>query len=178
MRFPSFPNRKYPKNLKSKLPVSSNKTSQLTSIYLPILLQQSSNKKIQVKMGQSLDSKSSCTLPVTYQLESTNAALKVPHPRPTRPTQDAASDAVTCTSVRVCIFFFSRIHADSAQFVPNRLRFTSNRVDLAKIEPYRPAETCQKRPKSALNMAGKVETCLLLSFFCESRHSNVFFKIF
>ena len=66
MRFPSFPNRKYPKNLKSKLPVSSNKTSQLTSIYLPILLQQSSNKKIQVKMGQSLDSKSNCTLPVTY----------------------------------------------------------------------------------------------------------------
>ena len=38
------------------------------------------------------------------------------------------------------------------------------------------AETCRKRPKSALNMAGKAETYLLLSFFCESRHSNVFFK--
>ena len=30
--------------------------------------------------------------------------------------------------------------------------------------------------KSALNMAGKSETCLLLYFFCELRHSNVFFK--
>ena len=38
------------------------------------------------------------------------------------------------------------------------------------------AKTCRKRPKSALNMVGKAETCFLLSFFCESRHSNVFFK--
>ena len=90
------------------------------------------------------------------------------------------SDAVARASVRVCVFFFF-------------IGFAPNRADLAKLGPYRPyrvvsaggrygrnrpetAETCRKRPKSALNMAGKSETCLLLSFFCESRHSNVFFK--
>ena len=144
MRFPSFPNRKYPKNLKSKLPVSSNKTSQLTSIYLPILLQQSSNKKIQVKMGQSLDSKSSCTLPVTYQLESTNAAPKVPHPRPTRPTQDAASDAVTCTSVRVCIFFF-------LGFTPTRLNSCRIGFDSRRTGLIWPKSSHIGQPKHARN---------------------------
>ena len=111
-----------------------------------------------------------------------------------------ASDAVARALDRVYFFFFfffsdsrrlGSIRADAARFVPNRLRFAPNRADSAKIGPYRPyrvvsaggrygrnrpetAETCRKRPKSALNMAGKVETCLLLSFFCESRHSNVF----
>lgn len=36
MCFPSFLNHEYSKNLNPKLPVSSNQTSQLTSIYLPI----------------------------------------------------------------------------------------------------------------------------------------------
>ena len=137
-------------------------------------------------------------LNLSYGPESTNAAPEVSHPRPTR---DTASDAVTRALVRVCVFFFffsnsrqlSSIHANAAQFVPNQLRFAPNRSDSAKIGPYRSyqvvqagsrygrnrletAETCQKRPKSALNMAGKAETCLLLSFFCESRHNNVFFK--
>ena len=130
-------------------------------------------------------------LKVNVGLESTDAAPEVPHPCPTRlPARRSAS---------AFFFFFldsrrlGSIRADAARFVPNRLRFAPNRADLAKIGPYRPyrvvsaggrygrnrpetAETCRKRPKSALNMAGKAETCLLLSFFCESRHSNVFFK--
>ena len=120
-------------------------------------------------------------------LESTDAAPEVPHLRPTRlPARRFAS---------AFFFFFSDlrrlglIRADAARFVPNRLRFAPNRADSAKIEPYQPyrvvsaggrygrnkpengrnmpkmAETCWKRPKSALNMAGKAETCLLLSFF-------------
>ena len=130
-------------------------------------------------------------LKVNVGLESTDAAPEVPHPCPMRlPARRSAS---------AFFFFFldscrlGSIRADAARFVPNRLRFAPNRADLAKIGPYRPyrvvsaggrygrnrpetAETCRKRPKSALNMAGKAETCLLLSFFCESRHSNVFFK--
>ena len=65
-----------------------------------------------------------------------------------------------------------------------RIGFDSGRTGLIQpksgrighIRLYRPAadtaetgrkmaETCRKRPKSALNMAGKAETCLLLSFF-------------
>ena len=62
-----------------------------------------------------------------------------------------ASDAVACVSDCVCVFFFfffSRIRADSARFAPQKQ-----------------AEIRRKRPKSALNMAGKSETCILLSFF-------------
>ena len=133
---------------------------------------------------------------VPRELGSTDAAPEVPHPRPTR---RYAGRGVRRDCPRVgprlgfFFFFFPRIRANAARFMPNRLRFAPNRADSAKIEPYLPywvilasdrygrnrpetAETCQKRPKSALNMAGKVETCLLLSFFCESRHSNVFFK--
>ena len=106
-----------------------------------------------------------------------------------RGTRGAApmSDPVARTLNRVCVFFFfffffsdsrrlGSIHADAARFVPNRLQFAPNWADSAKIGPYRltadtaetgwkTAETCWKRPKSALNMAGKAETCLLLSFF-------------
>ena len=106
---------------------------------------------------------------------------------------DAASDAVARVSHRVCIFFFfSRIRTDSARFAPMRLDscrigFDSRRTGLIRpkssrighIGSYRPAvdtadsaetgqktaEICRKRPKSALNMAGKSETCILLSFF-------------
>ena len=135
-------------------------------------------------------------------LESTDAASEVPHPRPMR---DTASDVVAHASIRVCVFFFffSRIHADSARFAPMqfdlcRIGFNSCRTGLIQpqlgrighIGSYQPAaytaETGRKWPKhagnnrnrskSALNMARKAQTCLLLSFFCESRHNNVFFK--
>ena len=122
-------------------------------------------------------------------LESTDAAPEVPHPRLTRlPACQTAS----------AFFFFSdsrqlgSIRADAARFVPNRLRFAPNRADSAKIGPYRPyqvvsaggrysrdrLENGRNMPKSALNMAGKSETCILLSFFFESRHSMCFLKIF
>ena len=91
------------------------------------------------------------------------------------------------------MLFRSRIRVDSARFALMRLDscrigFDSRRTGLIRpkssrighIGLYRPAadtaETGWKRLKSALNMAGKAKTCLLLSFFCESRHSNVFFK--
>ena len=101
----------------------------------------------------------------SYALESTDAAPEVPHPCLTR---DAASDAVARVSVRVCVFFFFFL-----EFVPTRLN--SRRRGSIHAES---ASICAESgwPKSALNMAGKAETCLLLSFFCESRHSNVFFK--
>ena len=87
-----------------------------------------------------------------------------------------ATDAVARVSDCVCVFFFffffsdsrrfGSICTDAARFMPNRLQFAPNRADSAKIGSYRPpAETGRKRPKSALNMAGKAETCILLSFF-------------
>ena len=114
----------------------------------------------------------------TYFLESTDAAPEVPHPRPTR--HDAGRNVRrSCPRVGPCLlFFFSRIHADLARFATMRLDscrcgFNSHRTGLIRpksghirhIESYRPAA----------DMAEIAETCLL-SFFCESRHSNVFFK--
>ena len=104
-------------------------------------------------------------------------------------TQDAASDAVARALVRVYFFFFSRICADAARFVPNRLRFVPNRLqfapnqaDSAKIGPYRPyqvvsasdrygrnkpetAEIGRKRPKLALKLAGAAEILTSDVFF-------------
>ena len=105
-----------------------------------------------------------------------DAAFDVAQRRTRRPTRLLARRFVSA------FFFSSRIRADSARFAPMRLRFASNRADLAKIGPYRPyrvvsaggrygrnrletAETCRKRLKSVLNMARKGETCILLSFF-------------
>ena len=114
-------------------------------------------------------------------LESTDAAPEVPHPRPT--WRDAGRSVRRgCPRVRPCLhffFFFSRIRADSAQFTPMRLDscrigFDSRWTGLIRpksdrIRSYRPtantAETGWKWPKSDLNMAGKAETCILLSFF-------------
>ena len=114
---------------------------------------------------------SSTTSPQTH-LKSTP---EVPHLHPTRlPARRFAS---------AFFFFFFFFFLG---FTPTWLN--SHRTGLIRpksscighIGSYQPsadtAETCWKRPKSALNMAGKAETCLLLSFFCESRHSNVFFK--
>ena len=97
-------------------------------------------------------------------LESMDAAPEVPHPLPTRlPARRTAS------AFFFFFFFFlgfAPIRTDAARFMPNRLQFAPNRADSAKIGSYRPpAETGRKRPKSALNMAGKAETCILLSFF-------------
>ena len=112
-------------------------------------------------------------------LESKDAAPEVPHLRPMRlPARRTAS--------AFFFFFFSRIRADSARFAPMRLDscrigFDSRWTGLIQpksgrirhIESYRPtaetgqktAETSRNTPKSALNMARKAETCILLSFF-------------
>ena len=113
------------------------------------------------------------------KLGSTDAAPEVPHPCPTQ--RDAGRGVRRgCPRVgpHLHFFFFSdsrrlgSIRANAARSVPNRLRFAPNRADSAKIGSYRPYRVGQNRPengrnmpKSALNMAGKAETCLLLSFF-------------
>ena len=126
---------------------------------------------------------------VRSRLESTNAAPEVPHPRP---TQDAASNMVARASIRVCVFFFfldSRrlclIRTDAARFMPNRLRLAPNWADSAISgcigrQPIRPKHAGNGRnmPKSALNMAGKAETCLLLSFFVNQAIVMCFLRIF
>ena len=106
-------------------------------------------------------------------LESTDAAPEVPYPRPTRlPARPSAS---------AFFFFFlsdslrlGSIRADAARFVPNLIRFAPNQPRpksgcIGHIRSYRlvadTAETGRKRLKSALNMAGKSETCLLFFFF-------------
>ena len=148
-------------------------------------------------------------------LESTDAAPGVPHPRPTR--RDAGRGVRRgCPRVgpRLGFFFFfffsdsrrlGSIRADAARFVPNRLLFAPNRADSSKIGPYRPyrtyrpaadtantaetgrksaetgrkqAETGRKRLKSALSMAVKSETCILLSFFVNQGLVCVFKKYF
>ena len=99
-----------------------------------------------------------------------------------------ASNAIARASVCVCIFFFffsdshqlDSIRADTARFVPNR-------ADSVKIGLYRlyrvVSASSRKRPKQAGNGRNrpwiwleKPKLAFFFLFFCESRHSNVFFK--
>ena len=124
---------------------------------------------------------------IIFELESTDAAGRVPHPHPTRP--DAGRNiqcGCSLIDVASAFFFFflgftltrldSRqlglIRADTARFVPNRLRFVPNRLRFApnransdRIRPYQPAtdtaETGRKQPKLALNMAEKAKIITL-----------------
>ena len=121
----------------------------------------------------------------TIHLESMDAAGRVPHPRPTR---------LPARRCHVRVFFLDlhwlgSICADATRFAPNR-------VDSAKIGPYRPYQIVsasdqygrygQNRPETAeiglethrnsRNSDLKGVICLLLSLFCESKHGNVFFK--
>ena len=91
-----------------------------------------------------------------HLLESTDADGMVSHLCPTW---------LPARRCHIWVFFFSDsrqlslIHANAAQFMPNRLRFAPNRADSARIEPYRPyrvyrpaidtVETYQKWPKQA-----------------------------
>ena len=99
-------------------------------------------------------------------LESTNAAKRVPHLHPTWPHVGCG---IWCGCLRVgatsefFFFFFSSdshrlglIRAVVARFMPNRLRFALNRPEsgcIGHIGSYRPAtdtvETSRKRPKQA-----------------------------
>ena len=127
------------------------------------------------------------------------------HGRATRGATPA-SDAVARASDRVCVFFFfSRIRVDSARFAPMRLDscrigFDSRRIGLIRPKsgrighigrigrrPILPiqagnrlkqAETGRKRPKSALSMAIKSETCILLSICVNQGLVCVFKKYF
>ena len=98
-------------------------------------------------------------------------------------------------------FFFSDSHrlgsirADAARFMLNRLRFASNRADSAKIGPYRPYQVIsaggrygRNRSENDRNMPETAEIDLEYGrksrnlpssfFFCESRHSMCFLRIF
>ena len=101
-------------------------------------------------------------------LESTDAAPEVPHSRPMRlPKRRTAS----------AFFFFFFLEFAPTRLDSCRIGFDSRRTRLIQpksgrighIGLYRPvadtAETRRKQPKSALNMAEKAETCILLSFF-------------
>ena len=116
---------------------------------------------------------------VNYMLGSTDAAERVLHPRP---TWDATSDAVAHASLLHLSFFFflPQIRTDMARFTPNRLQFASNRANSAKIGSYWPAidtaEIGLETHRNHRNSDLRGVSCLLLSLFCESRHSNVFFN--
>ena len=65
------------------------------------------------------------------ELESTDAAGRVPHPSLMRlPSRRC--------HVWAFFFFLIGIRADSARFAPIRLWFTPNRTDSARIGPYQP----------------------------------------
>ena len=74
---------------------------------------------------------------IIFELESTDAVGRVPHPHPTRP--DAGRNiqcGCSLIDVASAFFFFSRIHADSARFTPTRLdsrRHGSIRAESASI---------------------------------------------
>ena len=89
------------------------------------------------------------------------------------PTRDATSDAVARASVCVCVFFF-------LGFAPTRLDSCRIGFDSSRTELIRPkqAQNGRNRVKSALNMAGKAETCLLLSFFVNQGIVMCFLRIF
>ena len=126
---------------------------------------------------------------LSCMLESTDAAPEVPHPRPTR--------LPACLSVSAIFFFFflgfALTRLDSC-----RIGFDSHRTGLiwpksgriGHIGSYRPAaDTGWKRLIQARNGRNMPETAEIgleygrksqnlpsSFFFCESRHSNVFFK--
>ena len=130
-----------------------------------------------------------------YKLDSTDAAPEVPHPRPTRlPTRRTAS--------AFFFFFFSRICTDLARFVSMRLNscrigFDSHRTGLiwpksgriGHIGSYRSVvETGRKTAGTGWNTSETTEISLEYGwksrnlhssfFFCESRHSICFLRIF
>ena len=127
-------------------------------------------------------------------LESTDAAPEVPHPRPTRlPSR---------RTVSAFFFFFSRIRTDLARFASMRLDscwigFDSRWTGLIRpksgrighIGSYQPtAETGQKTAETGRNTPETAEIGLEYGrksrnlhssfFFCESRHSMCFLRIF
>ena len=103
---------------------------------------------------------------IFYNVKAIHAAPRK-HGRGTRGATPA-SDAVARASDCVCVFF---VFLDSRRL--GSIRAESGRI--GHIGSYWPAadtvetiqktvKTCRKRPKLALNMAGKAETCFLLSF--------------
>ena len=132
--------------------------------------------------------------------ESMDAAPKVPHLRPTR--RDAGR-GVRCGCPRVgpglrFFFFFSRIRADSARFAPMRLDSCRIGFDLRRTGLIRPksgrighirsyrlaadtAEIGRNMPEMVeidLEYGRKIWNLHSSFFFCESRHSMCFLKIF
>ena len=128
------------------------------------------------------------------------------HGRGTRgaaPASDAGRGVkCDCRRVGPCLrfffFFFSRIRAGSARFAPMRLDscrigFDSRRTGLIRpksgcishIGSYRPAadtaETGRNTPETAeigLEYGRKIRNLHSSFFFCESRHSMCFLRIF
>ena len=113
---------------------------------------------------------------VRSRLEGTDAAPEVPHPRP---TWDAVSDTVARVSVRVCVFFFFFLGFAPTRLDSCRISFDSRQTGLIWPKSADTAKTCRKQPKYAeigLEYGRKSRNLPSSFFFCESRHSNVFFK--
>ena len=120
-----------------------------------------------------------CYVFIHQELESTDAAPEVLHPRPTQlPARWTAS---------VVFFFFS----DSRRLSSIRTdadRFAPNWADLAIIGPYRPywvvsagGQYGRNTPETAeigLEYGRKNQNLHSSFFFCESRHSMCFLRIF
>ena len=116
---------------------------------------------------------------VSRNLESTDAAPEVPHPRPTRlPARRTASAFV------FFFFFFSdsrrlgSICTNAARFVPNRLRFAPNRADSAKIGLYQPYRVISAGGRYGRNKPKQAETAKIgLEYGWKSRKLPSFFLI-
>ena len=108
---------------------------------------------------------------VPFALESMDAAPEVPHPRPTRlPARRSAS-----------AFFFFFFFSDSRQcgsIMLNRLQFAPNWVDSAKIRPYQPYRVVSAGGRYGRNRSENGRNLPSSFFFCESRHSMCFLRIF
>ena len=137
------------------------------------------------------------------KLESTDAAPEVSHPRPTQ--HNTGRDATRCGTRRPTrlpsrrtasefffFFFFPRIRADSTWFTLMRLNscridFNSRRTGLIRPKSgrighfgsYRPAaDTGRKTAETGLEYGRKSRNLHSSFFFCESRHSMCFLRIF
>ena len=120
-------------------------------------------------------------------LESTDMAGRMPHPRPTR-LDTGHGVRRGCPHIGATsefFFFFSSdshqlgsIRTDAARFVPNRLQFAPNRADSAKIRPYLPYRVVAAGDQYGRYGRNRPWIWPEKPKFSPYRHSNVFLAFF